>query len=149
MAHQKKRDSMTEQKLPERRVLPDTRKSMTHKARIATEQGSMSVYFTVSFFEDGGIAEVFINAGKIGSTVRGLLNDLARLLSFALQYGVPASDLFERMTGSNYPPQGKTSNPDIESCHSVTDYLFRWLLRLEGGESGRGQAGSDSQEDEG
>lgn len=90
----------------------------------------MSVYFTASFFEDGGVAEVFINAGKLGSTVRGLLDDLARLLSFALQYGAPASDLFERMSGSNYPPQGKTSNSDIEECRSVTDYLFRWLLLL-------------------
>lgn len=116
---------------PERRVLPDTRKSLTHRVRIQTEHGVMSVYFTVSFFEDGGVAEVFINAGKIGSTVRGLLNDLARLLSFALQYGVPAGDLFERMSGSNYPPQGKTSNSDIAECHSVTDYLFRWLLGLE------------------
>jgi ribonucleoside-diphosphate reductase alpha chain len=107
------------------------RKSLTHRVRIQTEQGPMSVYFTVSFFEGGGVAEVFINAGKIGSTVRGLLNDLARLLSFALQYGAPASDLFERMSGSNYPPQGKTSNPDIAECRSITDYLFRWLLKQE------------------
>lgn len=70
---------------------------------------------------------MFINAGKVGSTVRGLLNDLARLLSYALQYGVPASDLFARMEGSNYAPQGKTSNEAIPDCRSVTDYLFRWL----------------------
>lgn len=112
---------------PIRRVLPDTRKSITHKVCI----DGLNVYFTVSFYEeDSAIAEVFVNAGKIGSTVRGLLNDLARLLSFSLQYGVPRRDLFERMSGNSYPPQGDTSNPDIAKCRSITDYLFTWLLSL-------------------
>lgn len=113
--------------MPEREPLPDTRRSITHRARIETAQGHLSIYITVGFYEDGRIAEVFINAGKLGSTVRGLMDDLARLLSFALQYGLPADDLFERMTGANYPPQGTTSNEDIKACTSVTDYLFRFL----------------------
>jgi ribonucleoside-diphosphate reductase alpha chain len=126
--------------LPERRPLPDTRPSLTHKVRIETEQGSLAVYFTVSLYEDGSPAEIFINAGKVGSTVRGLLNDLSRLLSFALQYGVPAHNLFERMAGSNYAPQGATSNEALPTCKSITDYLFRWLLSLEkGGDDGEGQ----------
>jgi len=116
--------------VPDRVPLPDTRSSVTHKVRIETEQGPLSVYFTASFYEDGRIAEVFINAGKVGSTVRGLLNDLARLLSYALQYDVPADDLFARMEGSNYAPQGVTSNVEIPLARSITDYLFRWLAQL-------------------
>lgn len=111
---------------PVRRVLPDTRRSITHKVCI----DGLNVYFTVGFYDDETIAEVFVNAGKIGSTVRGLLNDLARLLSFSLQYGTPARDLFTRMSGNSYPPQGDTRNPDIAKCRSITDYLFTWLLSL-------------------
>lgn len=116
--------------MTERRRLPDTRRSITHKIKIETPQGPLNVYFTAGFYEDGSLAEVFVNAGKIGSTVRGLLNDLARLLSFALQYGVPIDDLFPRMIGSNYPPQGSTSNEALPDCKSITDYMFRWLQSL-------------------
>lgn len=118
--------------------LPDTRPAITHKVKIFAEQGEMNVYFIASIV-DGRIVEVFITAGKIGSTVRGLLNDLARVVSYALQYDVPAQDLFERMCGANYPPQGSTSSPEITACASITDYMFRWLLSIipaeEGGES--------------
>lgn len=110
-----------------RETLPYERPSVTHKARILTAQGPLSVYFTAGFYSDGRIGEVFISTGKVGSTVQGLLNDLARLLSYALQYGVPFEDLCNRMTGSHYPPQGTTENPELSVCSSVTDYLFRWL----------------------
>lgn len=127
--------------MPDRQPLPDTRRSITHKVRIETDQGSLSVYITASFYEDGRVAEVFINAGKIGSTVRGLLNDLARLTSFALQYGVPPDDLFQRMTGANYAPQGPTSNPEIEACSSISDYLFRWLWNVKQEQANRDDDG--------
>ena len=94
------------------------------------------MYLTVGFYEDGRVGEVFMSAGKVGSTVRGLLNDLSRLLSFALQYGLPLEDLCERMAGSNYPPQGTTENPELAECSSVTDYLFRWLPTLDRKETG-------------
>lgn len=132
--------------MPDRRTLADTRRSVTHKVHIDTEQGQLSVYFTVSFFEDGAPAEVFINAGKTGSTVRGVLDDLARLLSYTLQYGVPYEDLFERMWGSNYPPQGPTSDPNYPACKSITDYLFRWLLALTREEQQRVQVSTAEEE---
>ncbi len=121
--------------LPTREALPDNRPSVTHKARIETGQGRLSVYFIAGFYEDGRVGEVFISAGKVGGTLTGILNDLARLMSFALQYGVPLEELCERMAGSNYPPQGTVINKElIETkdgplavCSSVTDYLFRWL----------------------
>lgn len=116
--------------MPKRKQLPDTRPSLTHRVRIETDQGALSVYIIVGFDAEGNVAEVFLNAGKIGSTVRGLLNDFARQLSFSLQFGVPLSELCERMTGSNYPPQGPTQNEAIPSCSSITDYLFRYLAEL-------------------
>ncbi len=121
---------------PERIPLPDTRPAVTHKVRIETAQGYLSVYLTVGFYEDGRVGEVFMSAGKVGSTVRGLLNDLSRLLSFALQYGLPLEDLCERMAGSNYPPKGTTANPELAVCSSVTDYLFRWLPTMNQKEAG-------------
>ncbi len=121
---------------PVREPLPDTRDSVTHKVTIETGQGPLYVYFTAGFYPDGRVGEVFVAAGKVGSTVRGLLNDIAKLLSYSLQYGLPLAELCERMAGSNYPPQGQTANPELAVCRSVTDYLFRWLPTLPKKEAG-------------
>ena len=115
----------------EREPLPDTRRSVTHKAIIDSDQGPVSLFMTAGFYEDGRLGEVFVQAGKQGSTVRGLLDDFARLLSYALQYGVPLADLAEKFRGANYPPQGATRTEAIPVCTSLTDYVVRWLAALE------------------
>ena len=47
----------------------------------------------------------------------------------ALQYGVPLGELAPRLTSHQFPPAGPTSNPDIPTCSSLIDYVFRWLTR--------------------
>ncbi len=124
----------------ERERLPDTRRSLTHKVVIESEQGPVSVFLTAGFYDDGRLGEVFIQVGKSGSTMRGLIDDFARLVSYALQYGVPLAALAEKFRGANYPPQGPTSNPDIPTCSSLSDYVFRWLSGLSGpGPAGDGE----------
>ncbi len=108
---------------PQRRRLPPTRGSETHKFVIAGHEG----YLTYSIHADGGLAEIFIRMHKSGSTLAGLLDAFAITVSMALQYGVPLKELARKFAYGRYEPAGFTENPDIQVATSITDYLFRYL----------------------
>jgi ribonucleoside-diphosphate reductase alpha chain len=108
---------------PIRRQLPDTRTSRTHKFKIERHTG----YITVGLYEDGTPGEVFISMAKQGSTIYGLMESFGRAISYALQYGVPLSDLVRNFSHMRFEPSGMTANPEIPFAQSVIDYLFRWL----------------------
>jgi ribonucleoside-diphosphate reductase alpha chain len=115
---------------PVRRKLPDERMAITHKFRVGEQEG----YMTVGLFDDGTPGEVFINVNKQGSTVSGLMDTVAMLTSYALQYGVPISELAAKLKNSRFEPSGPTSNRQIPIATSIVDYVFRWLeLKFDGG----------------
>jgi ribonucleoside-diphosphate reductase alpha chain len=109
--------------IPYRRRLPDERRSITHKFRVEEQEG----YLTVGLFEDGSPGEVFITISKEGSTIRGLMDSLAVMMSLALQYGVPLESLAAKFKNVRFEPHGFTSNPEIPQASSLVDYVFRWL----------------------
>lgn len=47
----------------------------------------------VSRYEDGRLAEIFMDAGKPGDTIDIMAKDLATLASIALQHGVPVESI--------------------------------------------------------
>jgi ribonucleoside-diphosphate reductase alpha chain len=108
---------------PIRRRLPDERASITHKFRVGEQEG----YMTVGLFDDGTPGEVFINVSKQGSTVSGLMDTVAMLTSYALQYGVPLHELASKLKNSRFEPSGPTNNKQIPLATSIVDYVFRWL----------------------
>lgn len=112
-----------------RRRLPDTRESKIHKIVIRdNDNGSdYDLYITTGYYEDGMLGEVFLSIGKMGSTLQGLLDGWAMLLSVAMQYGIPLESLENRFVGSNFPPAGATS--DGLPCTSVFDFVMRYLLK--------------------
>lgn len=108
---------------PQRRHLPATRKSETHRFSLAGHEG----YITYSMFEEGTLAEVFIRMSKQGSTLAGLLDAFAISISVALQHGIPLSLLARKFCYARFEPAGYTDNPDISVATSITDYIFRYL----------------------
>ena len=108
---------------PIRRRLPDERQAITHKFRVGEQEG----YMTVGLFADGTPGEVFINVNKQGSTVSGLMDTVAMLTSYALQYGVPLAELASKLKNTRFEPSGPTGNPNIPIATSIIDYVFRWL----------------------
>jgi hypothetical protein len=108
---------------PQRHRLPDTRSSITHKFTI----GATEAYLTVGHYPDGRPGELFISIAKAGSTVNGLVGDWAKMVSVALQYGVPVQVIASKFTGAKFEPAGLTRNPAIPIATSVTDYVARWL----------------------
>jgi ribonucleoside-diphosphate reductase alpha chain len=108
---------------PVRRKLPDERQAITHKFRVGEQEG----YMTVGMFDDGTPGEVFINVNKQGSTVSGLMDTVAMLTSYALQYGVPISELASKLRNTRFEPSGPTANKQIPIATSIVDYVFRYL----------------------
>jgi ribonucleoside-diphosphate reductase alpha chain len=108
---------------PLRRRLADTRTSITHKFDIAGHEG----YITVGLFDDNTPGEVFVTMAKQGSTVGGLMDTIATLISLNLQYGVPLEAIVRKFEHMRFEPSGMTMNPDIPFAKSPIDYLVRWM----------------------
>jgi ribonucleoside-diphosphate reductase alpha chain len=108
---------------PVRRKMSDTRNSITHKFSIEGHDG----YITVGLYDDGTPGEIFLSMAKQGSTVSGLMEAFGRAVSYALQYGVPLSDLVRNFSHMRFEPMGRTENRDIPVAQSIIDYVFRWL----------------------
>jgi ribonucleoside-diphosphate reductase alpha chain len=106
-----------------RRRLPDERRSITHHFSIAGQEG----YLTVGVYEDGSPGEIFITMSKEGSTISGLMDSFATVVSLALQYGLPLQTLCNKFSHVRFEPSGWSGNPRIGYATSIMDYLFRWL----------------------
>jgi ribonucleoside-diphosphate reductase alpha chain len=108
---------------PVRRKLPDERQSITHKFDIQGHEG----YITVSMFDDHTPGEIFVKMAKEGSTLSGMMDSFAIMVSLSLQYGVPLEALVSKFSHVRFEPSGYTSNPEIPIAKSIVDYIFRWL----------------------
>jgi len=108
---------------PLRRRLPDTRNATTHKFDVAGHEG----YITVGLYSDNSPGEIFIRMAKEGSTIGGLMDTIATLVSVSLQYGVPVDSLVRKFEHVRFEPSGMTRNPEIPFAKSLVDYIFRWL----------------------
>jgi len=106
-----------------RRKLPEERLAITHKFEIGGHEG----YLTVGLYPDGKPGEVFITMSKEGSTISGLMDAFATLVSFNLQYGVPLEFLVNKFSHMRFEPAGFTHNKQIPMAKSILDYIFRWL----------------------
>ena len=87
-----------------RRRLPNRRFSQTFNFEV---EGQKYVA-TVSFFDEGNLAEMFVNSsGKLGSTADINAADGAVAVSLALQYGCPTDVLQKAMKrNADGSPQG-------------------------------------------
>ena len=106
-----------------REVLPQTRRSLTHKFAINGHEG----YLTIGLFDDGRPGEIFIKMSKEGSTLSGLIQGFCRAFSLCLRHGLSHTEACERFRGMRFEPMGGTSNPEIPECSSILDYVARYL----------------------
>jgi ribonucleoside-diphosphate reductase alpha chain len=114
-----------------RHKLPDERFSVTHKFKVGSHEG----YLTVGLYKNGSPGELFITMAKEGSTVSGLMDSFACAVSIALQHGVPLRLLINKFAHTRFEPSGWTQNQEIGYANSIMDYIFRWLdLRFLTGE---------------
>ena len=109
--------------LPIRQRLPATRKGLVHKFRVGKTEG----YIRVGLYPDGSLGEVFLSVAKEGSTLSGLMDSFATLLSLSLQYGIPLSVITKKFRHVRFEPAGFTGDKTIPSASSLVDYVAQWL----------------------
>ena len=104
--------------------LPDERPSVTHKFSV----GGFESYLTVGFYPDTmQPGETFITTAKEGSTISGLFDTIATLVSMCLQSGIPLKTLVRKFKDMRFEPAGFTNNPNIPTAKSIIDYVFRYI----------------------
>jgi len=118
----------------ERRLLPQTRKSVTHKFEINGHKG----FLTIGLYDNGKPGEIFVSMAKQGSTIRGLMDAWARSISLNLQYGAPIDALFNKFRHQKFEPAGFVKNEGggaidakitpIRTASSIVDYVSQFML---------------------
>lgn len=104
--------------------LPDERPALTHKFSVGGYEG----YMTIGLYPDTKKpGELFLIAAKEGSTISGLLDTIATLVSMCLQSGMPLKTLVRKFKDMSFAPAGFTNTADIPVAKSITDYVFRYL----------------------
>jgi len=104
--------------------LPDERPSITHKFSV----GGFESYLTIGFYPDTmKPGETFITTAKEGSTISGLFDTIATLISMCLQSGIPLKTLVRKFKDMRFEPAGFTNNPNIPTAKSIIDYVFRYI----------------------
>jgi ribonucleoside-diphosphate reductase alpha chain len=106
-----------------RHRLPDERAAITHKFGIGGHEG----YITIGMYPNGQPGEIFITMSKEGSTISGLMDGFAMMVSMGLQHGVPLQTVVDKLSHTRFEPSGWTKRSEIGYAKSIMDYLARYL----------------------
>lgn len=121
---------------PKQRKLPGRRLGQTVKFSVG---GQLTGYLTVGVYTDGTCGEVFGRLGQVGSFASGMFEAYCKLLSTALQFGVPLKEVVKGFRNYSFEPSGfcrvgDDSDGDtcseIRSCASVVDLIAKILAWL-------------------
>lgn len=117
---------MTTPNLKAREPLPTRRRSWTRHVRVHddAEGAAQSFYLSVGEYPDGRPGEIWVDAAKEGTFLRGVLSALARMASISLQCGCPVAEVVRSLRGLDFPPRGRVVGSDaVSDCTSVADWI--------------------------
>ena len=108
-----------------RKTLPSRRNHITQRVKIG---GKRTLYLSVD--NDTEPSEIFIRIrGETGSEKVACYDVIARLISLAIQEGVPLAAIAERLLATKMEPAGPVQGDDrIKMCDGTLDYIGRHLL---------------------
>ena len=121
---------------PRQRKLPGRRLGQTVKFSVG---GQLTGYLTVGVYADGTCGEVFGRLGQVGSFASGMFEAYCKLLSTALQFGVPLKEVVKGFRNYSFEPSGfcrvgddteADTCTEIRSCASVVDLIAKILAWL-------------------
>ncbi len=105
------------------RIKPSSiRNSRTHAVTLDT----LNLYITVSYYDNGDLAEIFISTDKEGTTIKGLLSALSKAISYMLQFGINPKEISQMLRGDKFEPAGLvTKHPNIKFVDSIADLISK------------------------
>ncbi len=106
-----------------KKELPKKRGGFTLESTI----GGHKLFLRTGEYDDGKPGEIFVDMYKEGSSYRSILNGFAIAVSIGLQYGVPLEKYVNAFTFTRFEPQGFTDHPNVRTCTSPLDFIFRVL----------------------
>ncbi len=106
-----------------RRRLPRQRPAQTLSFTVGDAEG----YMTAGEYPGDGLGEIFVNLGKQGSTLSGVMDAFAISVSIGLQYGVPLEAFVSKFINMRFEPAGMTDDSEVKFASSIVDYMFRRL----------------------
>ena len=106
-----------------RRRLPRQRPAQTFSFTVGDAEG----YMTAGEYPGDGLGEIFVNLGKQGSTLSGVMDAFAISVSIGLQYGVPLEAFVSKFINMRFEPAGMTDDSEVKFASSIVDYMFRRL----------------------
>ncbi|MFW5794552.1 MAG: hypothetical protein ACOCV1_03605, partial [Bacillota bacterium] len=91
-----------------------------------------NIWINIVRYPDNGISEIWLEVGKEDPTVNGLADTIGRIISIAVQYGVPVEAIAETMSGLQFNPSGFMNKNDLGIRHakSLSDLTAKVLLQL-------------------
>lgn len=108
----------------QRDVLPDRRKCISQKVKVAGQ----TVHYSVGLYPDGRPGELFIEVAKAGAALRNWAGEAGMMFSIALQHGTPLDTVLNLFIGTRCEPCGEvTGHPCIKRCLSIMDLIARDL----------------------
>jgi len=124
------RPPVTESQVAVRTPLPSRRATQTHEVKIRRSDGTMTVFVGVSRYPDGRPAELWLDTMKEGHELRTAHHAWARMVSVALQFGVP----FDCIKPPPATPAGERGVVEIDGRIETVTSVYEAALRLMGRE---------------
>ena len=115
----------------ERQRLTATRPSVTHKLILSLNDEPLTFYFTIGFFPDGKVGEVFIIVDQDCDGLGSAYHSLGIALSMLFQSEWRVRQIAKKFANIKSVPNGFTGNAAVPNAQSVVDYLVRWMLSEE------------------
>lgn len=109
---------------PAHEALPPRRPGLTTRVSV----GGQTLYLRTGEYPDGRLGEIFITANRQGTFTRAVLDALAKVISLALQYGMPLDKLVDAFVHSRFEPAGRVDgDAEIQRATSIMDWIARRL----------------------
>jgi ribonucleoside-diphosphate reductase alpha chain len=105
----------------QRHELPKRRMGFTLEATVAGHK----IFLRTGEYEDRKLGEIFVDMYKEGASYRSLMNAFAQAVSVGLSYGVPLEKYVKMFTFTRFEPYGVTDHPNVRTCTSILDFIFR------------------------
>ena len=106
-----------------RKELPRRRDGFTLEATV----GGHKLFLRTGEYANKDLGEIFIDMYKEGAAYRSMMNSFAQAVSVGLSYGVPLEKYVKMFTFTRFEPHGFTDHPNVRTCTSILDFIFRIL----------------------